>query len=56
MLVGITGAIVKKYKNCYKVIYKEHVIFESESREVAVLVALKKTDCENLLTDVLKSV
>lgn len=56
MLVGITGALVKRGDNCYKVIYKEHVIFESESRGVAVSVALKKEECENLLTSVLKSV
>ncbi len=56
MLVNITGAKVKRGENCYKVIYKEQVIFESKTREVAVSIALSKNECENLLTSVLKSV
>lgn len=56
MLVGITGAHLKRDENFYKVIYKEHIIFESKTGALALCVALSKKECENLLTSILKSV
>jgi hypothetical protein len=56
MLVGITGARVRRGEHCYKVIYKEQVIFESKTKEIAVSIALSRKECENLLTKVLNSV
>lgn len=56
MLVNITGAKVKRGENCYEVIYKEQVIFESKLRDIAISVALSKKQCEILLTENVKTI
>ena len=56
MIVGITGAKIKRFVDGYKVIYNEYTIFESKTKDVALVVALNKYECERLLTDVLKHV
>ena len=54
--IGLTGATIKKGNSSYKVIYKEHLIFESKAKGVALVLALNKNECENRLTLVLNSV
>jgi hypothetical protein len=56
MLVGITGAKIEKGESSYRVVYKEHLIFESKTKGVALTVALSKKQCENLLTSVTNQV
>jgi hypothetical protein len=50
MIIGITGARVFRENDVYKVEYHNTIIYESKSRNLAVILALCKNKCEELLT------
>ena len=50
MIIGITGARVFREDGVYKVEYQNTIIYESKSRSLAVILALCKNKCEELLT------
>lgn len=52
MFIGITGARVIKENDQYNVEYQNTTIFESKSRCLAIIVALCKNKCEELLTSI----